>query len=287
MRTFIKSQLIPTAVAALALIFGSTAMLPCSAAEVNSHEVHSGDIVDYELHAIACPTKIRALDLSVFYDDTALEYVEGSLETPTLQNPVYNTDIPGEIKLNAVTLDGWDYNEDGVIVSAKFRVISEDVGDISLYSSVKNFLDESKTELKDSYVYDVTRTGEDNTPIQAESSPEASAASSKSSTAASQNESSVEAKSAPAQNSAVSPAGSGEAENNSQNVSSAVSLPSDIPEDKAIIFDTLDTARDNSGSNNNTLIMIICAAIIVLIAVVFVIIFKDSDGKGKGNHSSE
>ena len=283
MRTFIK--LLLTAAAALSLIAGNAAMIACSAAEVNSHEVHSGDIVDYELHAIACPTKIRALDISVFYDASALEFVEGSLETPSLQNPVYNTDIPGEIKLNAVTLEGWDYNEDGVIVSAEFRVISEDIGDISLYSSVKNFVDENKTELKDSYVYDVTRTQENNVPVQAGSSAVASAASPQSSAAASsQNESSGEAKSAPAENSAVSsavPDG-----NDSENVSAAASSQSDIPEDKAIIFDTLDTARGGSGSNNNTLIMIICAAIIVLIAVVFVIIFKDSGGKGRGDHSA-
>ena len=285
MRRFIK--LILTAAAAFALIAGNAASVVCSAAEVNSHEVHSGDIVEYELHAIACPTKISALDLSVFYDPSSLEFVDGSLETPSLQNAVYNTDLPGEIKLNAVTLEGWDYNEDGVIVTAKFRVISEEAGDISLYSSMKNFIDENKTELKDSYVYDVTRVEEDSLPDNAGSNGEIaadasqkSAASSSASRSVSSNGSNISPESSSAAVSSVSD------EKKSESIAVSGSLPSDIPEDKAIIFDTLDTAHGDHSDNNNTLIMIICAAIIVLIAVVFVIIFKDSDGKGRRDHSA-
>ncbi|MBQ1546508.1 MAG: hypothetical protein IIZ59_03125, partial [Clostridia bacterium] len=132
-----KSMFRSLAAAAVGICLPITAF----ASDVNSHEVKNGDIVTYEIHAISCPTLIQAIDCSVYYDVGSLEYIDGTLTMPALESPVYNTDISGEIRLNAITVEGFDFSEDSVIAIAQFRVKDDSAEKISLYYNMKNFYD--------------------------------------------------------------------------------------------------------------------------------------------------
>ena len=262
-------------------IFSDTFWFCCSAASVNSHEVKNGDIIDYEIHAIACPTNVQAVDISVYYDSTSLEYIDGSLKTPAILNSVSNTDLLGEIRLNAITLDGFDFTDDSVLASAKFRVTDDFSSDIPLYYVVKNFLDENKTELNDTYTYDLTIIS-DTLTVESE-------AANVSNTAAPEVSISSDV-SQPTQQTAESEIITDVGLNNSSSLPNDApdekinSIPQDgseIPDDKAITFDTLDIAQPTFiEKNTHILVMASVAGIIILIAVVIVLLIKNSDNNG-------
>lgn len=257
------------------IIFAVLLSFPVSAMNVNTHEAKTGDIVTYDIHAIACPTKVQAVDISIFYDSTALEYVDGSLTTPEISGVVSNTDLPGEIRMNAVSLDGFAFKDDGILASVKFTVINDSVSDAALYYDVRNFIDEKKTELKDTYVYDITQVSSD-----APSAPNAQSVSSAVSSAESSTETvSSDTSSVDTEENEViiDLSSSSQAETVSRSVSS-----DDIPSDKAIRFDTLDTAKPDKTVSNRRFILLLLSGvgIVILIAVFFVILVKDRGGKG-------
>lgn len=247
--------------------------LPAAAVTVNTHEVKLNDTVTYDIHAIACPTKVKAVDISIFYDESSLEYIDGSLKTPGLTNAVTNTSVPGEILFNAVTLEGFDFTEDGVLCSAEFKVIDDSASEISLYYDVKNFIDEKKTELKDTYIYDITQITTTEAPtasavIESKAEESSNSASDTTSSAAESEESEIIFDLAAPDEEAAAPTSS---------VSS-----DDIPSDKAIRFDTIDTPSRSTFSNNGRTVLLILlgVAIVFLIVQFFIILIRDRGGKG-------
>lgn len=133
----------------------------CSAVEVNYHEVVVGDIITYELHAGNCPKDIYALDVSIYYDNAALEIVEDSFYLPNLTGYIANTDLEGEIRFNAVTLDGFQFQPDKILATVKFRVISDYNPYPFLKYEVKNFIDIDYIDYLETYTYDLTYVNED------------------------------------------------------------------------------------------------------------------------------
>lgn len=252
--------------------------LPVSAfaADVNSHEVKNGDIVTYEIHAISCPTLIQAVDCCVYYDEQSLEYIDGTLTMPALDSPVYNTDISGEIRLNAITLDGFDFSEDSVIASAQFRVKDDSAEKISLYYNMRNFYDENDTEWHDKYTYDMT-------------SAESEAAAHIVTNSGGENKTNASESDARSEDGQIPEAVSSAAESeitesntdtNSETVGGDVHIDeqSDIPSEMAITFETLDTAKPNGETRKkHIIVMAMSAAIMALAAVVIVTLIKGAD----------
>lgn len=265
-----KTPLFLAALTACALLFAS---LPAFASQVNTHEAGEGDTVSFDIHAIACPTKVQAVDISVYYDSSSLNYVDGSLTTPALPGAVTNTSLDGEIRLNAVTLSGFDLMDDGTLASMEFTVAQGAAADITLYYEVKNFLDEKKTELKDTYTYDVTRVNSDDNDIPSE----ASSAVSEPAETDTSNEVLFELTT-----SSEDAAETSSAAAVSERTSAETASLSDIPSDKAITFDTLDTpAPDRSADKKRYMLILLCGVgVVILIGAAFAIMLKDKGGKG-------
>ena len=257
---------LPIFIIAAVLAVNLFALISCSAAQVNSHEVKKDDTVTYSVHAIACPTKIRAIDVSVYYDSTSLEYVEGSLSTPDVKGAVTNTELDGEIRFNAITLDGFSFSEDSILATMTFTVKDDSATDITLYSSIKNFLDEGKNDLKDTFVYDLTEIN---------------------SSAASE----VESAPTGTDNTSSVPNDTGEGEviidlSSSKATEEDVSSnENDIPSDMAISFETKDVPTPTNERPDNTKLYLLagvfCALIIIPIIVIIVALTKN---RSKGSH---
>lgn len=263
------------------------AAFPASAAQVNSHDVKKGDTVSFDVHAIACPTKIQAVDFSIYYDSASLSYIDGSLETPSLKGTVTNTDIEGEIRVNAIILDGVDMMEDSTLASVEFKVKDDAADSISLYYEVKNFLDDKKTELHDTYTYDVTRVNvaPDETAVSSNEDPVSSKTESKaasSAAASSKAESAVESDS---EEEIIFEMPTEEASEESD--SSRLSAQSDIPADQGIRFDTLDTPKPNTKAKQKKMLMLALCGIGILVLAVTAVIIMVRDRGGKGSHFSE
>ncbi len=241
---------------------------------VNSHETALGDTVTYEVHAISCTSKVQAIDISIYYDSTSLRLVEGSFETPAVSGAITNTDLLGEIRLNAISVEGFDFSSDSIIAKVKFEVVDDLSSDISLYYNVKNFLDENKTELKDTYTFDMTNVSSENgsaivskpsSNSESKGSKPESAVASSEADLSSENEVEIDLSASSSAN------------------TSSVTQGDDIPSDKAIRIDTPDTTpavRHTGTTKLYWLIMLCGVGIVVLIGVVFTIIIKDNGGKG-------
>ena len=273
------------------LAFSALAAIPCSAASVNSHDVSVGDIITYSVHSVACTKVIQAVDVSIYYDGDSLELIEDSFETPAIKDSIYNTELPDEIRFNAITLQGFDFSEECVLATMQFRVKSDPGSDISLYYLARNYIDETMTDYKDTYTFDMTQV---NASGSTSSEVTSETASSNTESVSSQTESkadisSKETKSAAA--AAASAASSNavvdskpESDTASAEVSSITEADEDaIPSDMAILTQTADTAAPDTPKKSLYSLILLCGiGIVILIAVVFIILKKD-----KGEHSAK
>ncbi len=168
MKKSIKILTIPL----LIIVFIITSMILTFAAEINSNPVNVGDTVTYELRVNPCPNKIQALDVVIYYDSNSLEYVPYSLELSNISGFMTNVNIIGEIRFNAMDFEGFDFTEDKVLSTVQFTVKDTAAQNLNLNYEIKTFIDSTTTDLRDTYVYDVTSVngGVDRTPRDNESS---------------------------------------------------------------------------------------------------------------------
>ena len=152
MKKIIKILTIPLLIAEF-LVFS---MLPAFAAEINSNPANVGDTVTYELRVNPCPNPIQALDVVLYYDSSSLEYVPYSLELPNISGFMTNTNLDGEIRFNAMDFVGFSFDEDKILSTVQFTVKDASSQNISLYYEIKTFIDSTTTDLRDTYLYDVT-----------------------------------------------------------------------------------------------------------------------------------
>lgn len=130
--------------------------ITAEAVEVNGNQVNVGDTLYYEIHASGCATDIQGLDVSIYYDSAALEYVEGSISLPNIEGYVLNTKLDGEVTFNAASLDGYKFLNDCVLVSLQFKVVSDYNPYPKLNYEVRNFIDINLVDYKDIFTYDAT-----------------------------------------------------------------------------------------------------------------------------------
>lgn len=255
-------------------------------AMINDQIVSNGDTVDYSVHAIDCPLTVSAVDISVYYDSDSLEYVKDSLSTPGLENAVTNSDLPGEIRLNALSLKGFNFSEDTVLAEMKFKVIDDSNASINLNYSVKSFLDNEKNDLKDSYTYDMIAADNSSSSyienIDDAVNSSAAASESGSKAAASVNPKDSDSKTDSKVNGSQSAASETVSYSDTASLleknSRSSDAKNDIPSDKAILLDTVDTPVNVSSNNKTYYLILLCGVgIVILIGIIFRILVKDSN----------
>lgn len=262
-----------------------------SAVEVNSRQAEVGDIITYEVHAGGCSKAIIGVDASIYYDSTALQYVDGSLEIPNLEGFLANTDNAGEIKFNAADLSGYDFQNDAILATAQFEVISDYSPYPNLSYEIRNFMDSDKTELKGTYTYDLTYANGNSESVGNTVSSEAEDATDVQSTSDTDNESDNGKVSDVSDNSysgqsAVVSSQSAYSENLNESDFDIESIgglySSNVTEEDAAIKDTIDTP-DFDRTRAGIFIFLIAVAVIAIVSIAFVVIRRKSTGR----HMSE
>lgn len=114
------------------------------------------DTVIYEIRVNPCPNVIQALDVVIHYDSASLEYIPYSLELPNISGFMTNTNIDGEVRFNAMDFEGFDFSEDKLLASVKFKVKDVSSVNLSLTNEIKAFIDNTTTDYGNTYIYDVT-----------------------------------------------------------------------------------------------------------------------------------
>lgn len=272
--------------------------LSCNAVEVNSHTVAVGDIITYELHSGSCPKDIYALDVSIYYDNVALEIVEDSFELPNLSGYVANTDLEGEIRFNAINLEGFQFQADKILATVKFKVVSDYNPYPKLKFEIKNFIDIEFVDHLETYTYDLTYVNEDFSSVQEKNSDsdvvsvtsENSSDSDAGEKINSDSESLENSKADVNTDSVVSSLESesvntdsdDESDSLSGNSQGSASEANDL--ETADIVETSDSVNNQESKINMNVVFAVAAVIVALLAAVFVIIKKSSH---TGSHMSK
>jgi len=90
---------------------------------VNSVKVKKGDIVTFEYYMSDVKDPIEAAGAYIVYNHDFLEYIDGSIGFDVLQNAMTNV---GEDSIYYCAIDvvnGFDFQEEGLVVTAKFKVL--------------------------------------------------------------------------------------------------------------------------------------------------------------------
>lgn len=266
----------------------TTQVINSYAVEVNNEPVVVGDIVTYEVHAVSCPKNILGLDVSIFYDDAALQYIDNSLELPELPTAIVNSELNGEIRFNAVDMSGFEFQADKIVATLEFVVISDYNPYPKLNYEVNDFIDVDKANHGGAYAYDLTyindkkpvditstESSENSSDISVSSSVSSASSSVASKTSSRKSETSSKDNSASEAVSKIS---------DSDNSSSAVSssgTSSEYIEEKA----TQDLPKQESGNREESkfpktgiYLFIIAPVIVVVLVIVFIILKNKSDG---------
>ncbi len=125
-------------------------------AEVNGENVNPGDKVTFEIYVNSYPRKIQGVDAVIYYDSASFEIIEGSLELPNLNGFLINPNIPGEIRFNSISVEGYDFSDGGILASVSFKTIDTSSENMNISCTIKSFLDEDKIDLMDTLTYSRT-----------------------------------------------------------------------------------------------------------------------------------
>ncbi len=141
-----------TAVAAVILLIAMCA-LPAAADEtitVNGREVSVGDTVTYEFYIGELTKSVAGMAGSIFYDPACLEIVDGSIGFDVLKNAIY---VIGDGSLTyAATnaIDGYDFEEDGLVITVAFEVLSTASGSAGITYEISEIFanDDNLTDIE-------------------------------------------------------------------------------------------------------------------------------------------
>lgn len=260
--------------------------LPCSAVEVNGKEVFIGDTVKYEIHASGCPKNVAGLNIHIYYDSTALEYVPDSLVISNIRGYVSNDGMDGEIRFNAVDLQGFELQGDKVIAEMQFRVVSGYNPYPNLSYEVLNFIDIDDEEFYDSYTFALTTINGEEQELSTETVSEIS----EDTDTSSQNNSATESREADSKVQSKPENSDSESREVYSDWQSAVTA-----NDKSsnVSNATLDAAQSadfekpaaSNDDNNFSMKIVICFAVVFVILSV-IIAFAALKSKSNGRHMS-
>lgn len=91
--------------------------------KVNDLEFSVGDIITYTLNIDKAAEKFSGIDISVYYDPECLSLETDKVSLPVFKNALFNTELDGEIRFNAIdVVDGFDFINGGTVISAAFKI---------------------------------------------------------------------------------------------------------------------------------------------------------------------
>ena len=107
--------------------FGCTLAISANAEEnaciVNDAQFKVGDTLTYTLKITEAGEKFSGIDVSVYYDPECLEPDREKISVPVFKNAIFNSELNGEIRFNAIDVSaGFDLTKGGTVISAPFKV---------------------------------------------------------------------------------------------------------------------------------------------------------------------
>ena len=109
------------------LALGCTLAISATAEEnvcvVNDAQFKVGDTLTYTLKISEAGEKFSGIDISVYYDPECLEPDRERISVPVFKNAIFNSELNGEIRFNAIDVSsGFDLTKGGTVISAPFKV---------------------------------------------------------------------------------------------------------------------------------------------------------------------
>ena len=121
---------------------------------VNGEAVKSGDTVTYAYYLSGVKDPLEGAGAYITYDNTALEYVDGSIGFDVLSNAMYNME-PGKIYYSAIdVINGFDVSEEKMMVTLSFKVLDGAKGDLLIehkYDEIFTLVNEEVDLKEDEY----------------------------------------------------------------------------------------------------------------------------------------
>lgn len=124
--------------------------------KVNDVEFSSGDTITYTLEISQANDKFSGIDISIYYDPDCLELNTEKVSVPVFKNALFNSDLKGEIRFNAIDIvDGFDFTNGGVVISAPFKIKDGEKQSSDITFSIRELYDMDSNNMTD-YKTDVT-----------------------------------------------------------------------------------------------------------------------------------
>lgn len=90
---------------------------------VNDVEFNKGDVITYKLEIDEAAEAFSGIDISVYYDPDCLTLNTQKISLPIFKNALFNSELAGEIRFNAIdVVNGFDFTKGGTVISAAFTI---------------------------------------------------------------------------------------------------------------------------------------------------------------------
>lgn len=111
---------------------------------INGQDFKVGDIVNVKVYMELPSIAFVGIDAGMKYDSSSLSYVDKSFKTPNLPGTTKNTNLDGQIKYNAINLNGYDeFMSENILCTASFKVESTNASSIEILATTEKILDDN------------------------------------------------------------------------------------------------------------------------------------------------
>lgn len=151
------------AVFACSLAVRASAAAEDKSCTVNDTPLSVGDVFIYTLDISDVKDKFSGIDISIYYDPEALSLNSDKISLPVFKNAVFNSELDGEIRFNAIdVMDGYDFTKGNTVISADFTVLDTAKASTNITFSIRELYDMDTNEVKDYKTSVSIKKGEQN-----------------------------------------------------------------------------------------------------------------------------
>lgn len=120
--------------------------------KVNDVTLSVGDVFTYTLNLSYSKDDFSGIDFSLYYDPDVLSLDAEKISLPVFENAIFNPDLSGEIRFNAIDVTkGYDFKKENTVISADFKILDSSKSSTNITFSIKELYDmntESVTDYK-------------------------------------------------------------------------------------------------------------------------------------------
>ena len=105
---------------------------------VNDVELSVGDVFTYTLDIADADENYSGIDVSLYYDPEVLSVDADKISLPVFQNAMFNSQLDGEIRFNAIDVtDGYDLKTNKTVICAAFKILDSQKSSTNITYSIR------------------------------------------------------------------------------------------------------------------------------------------------------